>query len=195
MTLDLAIEKIKSYLSSYTLIPPTEFLYFISLLSIRKLNRGDYFYKQGDEFKLMGFVVKGLLHNFYIKNEEEITNYFISEGEPATCYANLLTNTPASFNCRAIENTYLLVINYEDFKKLYSRHSCWERIGRLGAEKVYIEKENRESEFLLLTGEERYHNFVKRNPHLINRVPLNIIATYIGLRPQSLSRIRAKTTK
>lgn len=187
-----AFDKLKDYFSSMTVVPPTELIHFLSLISFKKIKKNEHFYVAGIQFDKMGFVLKGLLYNYYTKdNGDEVVNYFIPEGHPATCYANLLTETPASYSCRAIEDTYLITVQYSDFKKLYERHRCWDRIGRLGAEKNYIEKEIRERDFLILSGEQRYENFVKTNPHIMDRIPQSMIATFIGIRPESLSRIRA----
>lgn len=185
-----AIESIKNYFSSLTIVPPSEIIHFTTLLSFKKIDKDEYFYKESEIFDEIGFVIKGLLYNYYTKSEDDISvNYFIHEGKPATCYANLLTKTPASFSCRALETTYLITIKYDDFKKLYARHVCWERIGRLSAEDLYIEKERREFEFFM-TGEQRYQSFLKNYPKLQNRIPQYLIASYIGIKPESLSRIR-----
>lgn len=193
MILDEAVESIKRFFASLVFVPPTEFLYFARLISFQSLKKGDHFYVAGEKFDKMGFVVKGLMYNYYTKDDQTtIANYFIKEGMPATCYADLLQKVPASFSCKALEDSYLLTIRYEDFQKLFSRHNCWDRIARLSAEKLYIEKEVREMEFLLLTAEKRYENFVKCHPQLVNRVPQQLIATYLGIRPESLSRIRSQ---
>lgn len=192
MNLKEAVESIKEYFSSLTYIPPQELIHFLSLLSLKVVEKDEFFYKQNENFNEMGFVVKGLLYNFYTKPDDSINvNYFIHEGMPITCYANLLTNTPASFSCKALEKSYILIIPYRSFKNLYNRHSCWERLGRLSAEDLYIEKEERETEFFL-GGEERYALFVKKYSRLVNRVPQYLIASYIGITPESLSRIRKK---
>ena len=168
-------------------------LHFLKMLSFKKVEKGDFFYRENEHFGDIGFVVKGLLYNFYkVSDEKIVVKYFIHEGMPATCYADLLMERPASFSCKAIETSYLVTIKLKDFQSLYARHSCWDRVGRLNAEKLYIEKETREYEFLILTGEERYARFVKRFPNLINRVPQYLIATFIGVEPESLSRIRRR---
>lgn len=190
MNLTESIEAIKQYFDKFTYVPPAEVLYFISKISLKKIEKDEHFYKQNEPFDQIGFVVKGLLYNYYTKEDHTIAvNYFVHEGMPATCYANLLTNTPASFSCKAIETTYMLIIKYKDFQSFYGRHLCWDRIGRLSAEDLFIEKERREFEFFM-TGEERYRHFVKNYPKLQNRVPQYLIASYIGLKPESLSRIR-----
>ncbi len=195
MNLKDALDTVQEYFRSLTYIPPAELLHFVSHVSLKKIEKDEFLYKQNEHFGEIGFVVKGLLYNFYTKADGSINvNYFIHEGMPVTCYANLLTQTPASFSCKAIEKSYILVIQYKDFKNLYTRHSCWERLGRLSAESLYIEKESREAEFFL-GGEERYVHFLNKYSKLNNRVPQYLIASYIGITPESLSRIRKKIIK
>lgn len=187
------IQSLIEFLSTFAQIPPAEILYFTSKLSFEKIKKDDYFFKQNEHFDKIGFVISGLLYNFYTRDSKAIhVNYFINEGMPATCYANLLTGTPAVFSCKALENTYLITIKYSDFKELYSRHPCWNLIGRLNAEKLYIEKEKREYEFLVLSSQEKYSNFIANHPKIINRVPQYLIASYVGVKPESLSRLRAQ---
>lgn len=193
MILDDAIDSVKKFFASLVFVPPSEFLHFAKLVSFQIVKKGEHLYVTGEKFNKIGFVVKGLMYNYYTRDDKTtIANYFIKDGMPATCYADLLQNIPASFSCKAIEDTYLITIQYEDFQKLFLRHHCWDRIARLSAEKLYIEKEIREMEFLLMPAEKRYENFVKNYPQLINRVPQQLIATYLGIRPESLSRIRSQ---
>lgn len=185
-------ENIKNHLLTLAAIPPLEWIHFATLLSIKKIKKGEIYFHQGESFDQIGFVVSGLMHNYYsLPNDEIAVNYFIHEGMPVTCYADQLLKKPASFSCKAIEDTTLVNIKFKDFEKLYNRHTCWEKIGRLSAEKLYIEKEIRERDFLMMDAKQRYENFVNTNPKIINRVPQYLIASYLGIKPESLSRIRA----
>ncbi len=132
--------------------------------------------------------------NYYTTLDGEISvKNFISEGKPVTCYSNLLLGTPASFSCEFLENTTLITLKYRDLKKLYASHLCWERLGRLSAEQIFIDKEQREFEFLTLDAKSRYRNFCKNEASVLNRVPQYLIASYIGITPVALSRLRAKS--
>lgn len=185
------LEKLTEYLKNMVIIPPTELLYFTTKLSYQKVKKGEHFYHAGEMFDRIGFVVSGLLYNYYLKSDGEfVANYFIPEGMPATCYGNLITNTPAHFSCKALEDTHLITIKYEDFKKLYTRHPCWDKLGRLSAEKLYIEKEQREKDFLLMSAEERYNNYKENFPKLTERIPQHILSSFLRIRPETISRIK-----
>lgn len=164
----------------------------VRCLRIKKLKKGEFYYKQGEHFDEVGFVLKGLLYNYYTNQDGEIfVKTFISEGQPVTCYSNLMTATPASFSAQTLEPTVLITLKYMDLQSLYSRHVCWERMGRISAEKLFIEKEKREFEFLSMDAKARYMSFVQRMPNLLNRIPQYLIASYIGVSAVSLSRLRS----
>lgn len=188
-----AFESFQKFLNSFASVPLTEWAYLIPLMRFKTLQKGDYYFQQNEKFDELGFVLSGLLYNHYNLNNGELTvKNFIYEGQLVTCYTDLLLNRPASFSCLALETTRLIIVKYADLQKLYTRHICWERIGRLAAEKQFILKESRETDFLFLDAKRRYLKFVQENSTLVNRVPQYLIASYIGISPASLSRIRSE---
>ncbi len=186
---------LKKYLSTFIEIPFQEWAYFSSVLRMRKIAKDEFYFRQGDAVDEIGFVIEGLFYNFYAnKKAEDSVKYFIPEGNAIACLSSLILNLPASFSGQALEDSTLLTIKFSDLQKVFLRHSCWERMGRLSAEKLYIEKEIREERFLRTDARKRYEYFVKEHPNLVNRVPQYLIASYLGMTPVSLSRIR-KTRK
>jgi CRP-like cAMP-binding protein len=187
-------EVFKNYLSTFLSVPPLEWLAMVKVLKLRQLEKDSFYYKQGEPFDEVGFVVKGALYNFYTTDSGDINvKTFRCEGQPVTCYTDLLLGIPASFSCKTLEKTTLIAIKYQDLVRLYDRHKCWERMGRLSAEKLFIEKEKRELEFLSMDAKQRYESFARQNPTLLNRAPQYLIASYIGISPASLSRIRGES--
>ncbi len=177
-------------------IPPPEWLHLVPLLKIKHILKDTYYFKQGDSVYEIGFVVKGLLYNFYTKADgEELVKYFIPEGKLVAAYSSLILNQPAFYSCKTLEDTTLVTIQYSDLLNLYKRNACWEKMGRINAEKQYIEKELREYQFLAHSALERYEFFVKENKHILNRIPQYLIASYLGMSPVSLSRIRNPNNK
>jgi CRP-like cAMP-binding protein len=186
-----AFETLKDYLGTLVEIPPLQWLQLLKHLKIRKLKKGDCYIQQGEIFDEIGFVIQGLMYNSYMDPDgKEYVKAFLSEGKPVTCYSDMLRGVASSFSSTALEPTLLVTLKFSDLQKLYRTHSCWERMGRLSAEKLYIEKEQREWQFLLGDAKSRYENFVQENRGLIDRIPQYLIASYIGISPVSLSRIR-----
>ena len=133
------------------------------------------------------------MYNFYTnaKGEEFVKN-FVTEGNPVASYMSVIRGNPAAYSCMAIEDTLLVTLKYSDLKKLYETYSCWERMGRVNAEQCYFETEQREQQLLTMDATERYELFMKQNARLASRVPQYLIASYIGVSPVTLSRIRSK---
>lgn len=168
-----------------------EWLRIAKLLRYKTLKKGDFYFHQGEPVSEISFVTKGLLYNFYTNSEgEDFVKYFIPEGNLVACYSSLLQGIPAAFSCQALEQTKMISLPFEKLQALYQSSAFWERMGRLSAEKLYIEMEKREQCFLMADAKGRYENFVQEKPELVQRVPQYLIASYIGISPVSLSRIR-----
>jgi len=178
-------------LEGFFSVPPTEWIHLARLLKIRRLNKGEYYFKQGDPVNEVGFVTKGLLYNFYTNSDgDEYVKYFVREHGFLGCYSSLIQGTPAVFSSQTLEPTILFTMRYDDLKNLFQRHAHWERLGRIMAERLYIEKEVREHDFLMSNAKCRYEGFLKSHSDLAQRIPQYLIASFIGISPVSLSRIR-----
>lgn len=187
-----SFDSLKKYLGTFASIPPTQWISFAAMLRMRKLEKGEFYFREGETFPEIGFVVKGLLFNFHTNAEgAEIVSAFRKEGDLVACYSDLLQNKPASYSSKTLEPTLLVTIPYEKLRNLYSQHPCWDRIGRLSAEALFVQKEHREHMFMTLDAAGRYEAFLKENRALSERVPQYLIASFIGVSPVSLSRIRA----
>lgn len=189
------LANLKKFFSDFFEVPPLEWLYLARLLKVQNLKKDDFYFRQGDPVKEISFVAKGLIVNFYTSDAgEDFIKYFVQEKTFVGCYSSLLLGVPASFSSQALEPSTLVTLQYKDLESLYRRHPCWERMGRIIAEKLYVEKEKREQYFLMADAKARYEGFLKDSPGLAQRVPQYLIASYIGISPVSLSRIRKSDT-
>jgi len=186
---------LKKFFNDCFEVPPLEWLHLARSLKVQYLKKDEFYFHQGEPVKEISFVAKGLMVNFYTSEAgEDFIKYFVQEKTFVGCYSSLLLGVPASFSSQALEATTLVTLQYKDLENLYRRHVCWERMGRIIAEKLYIEKEKREQYFLMADAKARYEGFLQDNPELIQRVPQYLIASYIGISPVSLSRIRKDET-
>ncbi|MFC0183221.1 cAMP-binding domain of CRP or a regulatory subunit of cAMP-dependent protein kinases [Pseudarcicella hirudinis] len=150
-----------------------------------------FFLQVGQIAPQLCFVKKGLLRNFVKKNDTtEIVNSFSEELTFNLVNVSFLTQTPSSEYIQALEDTELLTIDYKNMQKLYSHHHGWERIGRLLLESAVIEQNLRIRSFLEETAQMRYEKFMQRYPGLLHRTHQYHIASYLGITPESLSRLR-----
>ena len=182
---------LKSVIDKLVSPPGKEWEFFAALFAPRKLDSGNYFLRAGAKSGSLCFVNAGLLRFFYETGDgKEFNKSFSKENEFAGNYSAYLTGTESRFNIQALEDSHLLVASFSDIEALYDRHPCWEKFGRSMAEQLYIKKEQREAEFLLDDAETRYRNFLARNPGLEQRLTQYQVASYLGITPVALSRIR-----
>lgn len=186
----IALKQVLNHLVS----PPVEELDMIcQLFRTQSFKQGEYIIRAGDTSKELSFINAGLLRYFYqTADGKEYNKSFITENQFSASYSAYLTNSPARFSIQALEDSHLLMADLKTVVGLFNQHRCWEKLGRLLAEQLYIKKEGREAEFLLDDAETRYHKFLKSYPGLEDRVPQYHIASYLGITPVALSRIRKR---
>ncbi|MCG8310193.1 MAG: Crp/Fnr family transcriptional regulator [Cytophagales bacterium] len=166
---------------------------FLSLVSEKEIKKGSDFIGAGQFPKSLGFVKEGLFRYYYIDRKgEEFTKGFFPEGTVLSSYSAMIEKRPSYFAIQALEDSKIEVVDYLKVSALLSDHPCWKDFLIAQLQKAFITKETREREFLLLDAEERYFKFKERFPTLENRIRQHIIASYLGIAPESLSRIRRK---
>jgi CRP-like cAMP-binding protein len=174
-------------------IPTEEWDFFSLLTSHRIIAKNSCFVQMGESIVDIGFCVNGLFRLYYTTADgNEFNKNFCTNGDFVTCYSALLQNVPAFFSIQALANSSLITVEYRHFQSLRTRHICWEQLARLVAEMLYLHKETRERELLLLSAEERYLRFMRRFGPLADQIPLYHAASYLGITPVALSRIRRR---
>ena len=155
------------------------------------LKAGEYFSEAGRIAHRVAFVTEGILRVCYYKREgDEITRYFIDEDNFAVDLNSFQTQIPSSEYIQAILPCKLLVFEREQLKNLSDTIMSWDGIMGKISNKALMDKVNRISPMLAEDAKTRYLEFFKRYPGLSNRIPLNYLASYIGITKNSLSRIR-----
>ena len=165
---------------------------FLSKFYPVSLKKGDYFIKEGQVSRQLGYIITGSMLCYYDKEGEEIIDEFSLDKEFITDYRSFLTNTPAEKNVRCLEDTELMVINYDDLQEQYDLSPTFEKVGRLMAEALFMNWQQKAKSLLLDDAEARYLKLVAKRPNLPQRVPQYLIASYLGVKPETLSRIRKR---
>ena len=165
---------------------------FLSKFKPVSLKKGDYFIREGQISRKVGFIVKGSMLCSYNKDGEEIIDEFSLDKEFITDYFSFLTNSPSGKDVKCLENTELVVIGYEDMQKLYAQNPIFEKVGRLMAEALFMNWQQKAKSLMLDDAEARYLKLIARRPDLPQRVPQYLIASYLNVKPETLSRIRKK---
>ncbi|MFC6103563.1 Crp/Fnr family transcriptional regulator [Olivibacter domesticus] len=189
------MEALTTAIKSFIRLSTEEEKLISTLFREMELKPGEYFLEEGKVCKYVAFVVKGLLR-FYINDDgEEKTGYFSNEGDFLSYYPSFLTQTVADKYIQALEPTKLFVIDYDRLQHLYKNIQEGERFGRLAIEQVYLSAVRQLDSFYNDPPEKRYQQFLNTYPNLVQRIPQYYIASYVGIKPQSLSRIRKRLVK
>ena len=154
------------------------------------LKKGEFFSKSGLISDRIGFVNKGLLRSYYNIKGKENTTFFQGTGSVAAALLSFLQMKPAIENIQALEDSELLIIQKKDLLELYERSWKWQQVGRVLIENYYVKMEQRIISLQTQSANERYRIFLKDFPELIQTVPLQYIASFLGMTPEPLSRAR-----
>jgi len=144
--------------------------------------------------KNLSIIIKGSAGIFVWKDNSTVCLDLCYENSFFGDYMSFLTQTQTNIFTKAIETTEVFSISYTQLNKLYESSSIGVNIGRIASEALYIEKQTQQIDLLTLTAEERYLKLLERQPEIIQRTPQKIIASYLGVTPESFSRIRKKLT-
>lgn len=165
--------------------------FMLSLFKQVSLKKDEYFLEIGTRCRQVAYIQSGVLRIYYPNDKgEETTCYFSLPNEFVTSFSSLTTQKPSSENIQAIVPTEIFVIDYHDLEMLYKKIPVTQEFGRKAAENLAIIMEKRISLFLNHSADERYQYLLSNNPILIKTVPLQYLASYLGISPQHLSRLR-----
>lgn len=156
----------------------------------KKVKKGEFLCIPGETAHEIGFILKGAFRVYYLVEGKESTRFIGCENIFITSTPSFTTQTPSIEYVEALENSELLMLSFQDLQKMYQLSHKWERMVRLLAEYSYVEQQQRIYSLIALSAQERYESLVQNRPDLIQRVPQYIIANYLGISPETLSRIR-----
>lgn len=161
-------------------------------LTVRQLQKGDFLVKEGQVCRHVSFINKGLVRLYYSFEGKDISIGFIGSGEYTAEYESFLTRKPASQNIEALSDAELVDLEYNDMQQLYAQYACFQEFGRKIAEILFIMLNQRNTALLALSPEDRYRQMIVTQPSLLQHVPQYMLASFIGVTPEHLSRIRKK---
>ncbi len=175
------------------LLPENRVEELLSIGTEKSILATEYFIEAGEKPQKIAFIFKGLFRYVYCNDKgDEFTKAILPENNFISSYSAMVLGKPSYFSIEALENSKVLEIVWSDFNQLKDGDIFWLQFLMKFIEKGYIIKEKRERDLLLLDAETRYRNFLTEFPGMDQRVKQGIIASYLGIQPETLSRIRKK---
>lgn len=182
----------KTFLSQHLNIGLEDWEIIRSKLRERDAKKAEILTAHGQVEKNLYFVMDGILRLFYEADNKDITLNFAFPNSFISCYSSFLTTDKTDFNLQALTDCKLAYLTKEDLEYLYLHTTCGQELGRILAEKLFLYLSERENAFLLKSPTQRYLDLFEEQARLIQEIPQKYLASYIGITPQALSRIRAK---
>lgn len=189
-------EGILKNVSRYVTLDEGEKEYFVSLLQMKRLRKRQYLVQAGEQCRYECYVSKGCLRQYYVDdNGQEHTMMFAIEDWWTSDMYSLVTGEPSLTNVEAMEDSELLLIERTHFDELLLKAPKFERHFRIMLQRAFIAHQRRLIDNMSRPAEQRYMRFTEQYPQLEQRMPLKYIASYLGITPESLSRIRGQKVK
>lgn len=186
------MEQIRQLFEKTSTLTDQKWQVFSSRLVMQKYPRKHLLLKTGQIENYLSFVEKGIIRYYIPGDQNDLTFDFSFEKDFVSAYSSFLTRTPAKFCIETLTATTLWSLSYDNLQQIYNETSVCNKIGRHAAESLFQRKSERELSLLNDTAEQRYLNLFSEQSNLIQKIPLKYIASYIGITPQALSRIRKR---
>ena len=185
------IIKLKNYLNSLEIFTLQEIDEFIGLSSYEVLKKNDYFIQEGSVCKKVGFVGSGIFRTYYLSSDAEDVTYCLTFPDSLlSAYSSLITQQKTVENIQAITRAELLTFPKQELDRLVTTHQNWLLFMKQIAESQYIEMEKRIFQLQKEKASNRYRDLLEKHPDYIQNIPLQYLASYLGITQRHLSRLR-----
>jgi CRP-like cAMP-binding protein len=186
------MKDLEIYIQTYFGIPQEDLAKIARLFEPQEIAKGDFYLKHGMYCQTLSFIRSGLLRIYATYDGKEITQWICGKDYFITELSSLIFGTPSKFNIQALSNTTLYTISKENYLKLGLMVPKWNELEKLFVARCFSTLEDRIFSLLSMPAEERYKFFFAAYPELFNQVPLQYIASLLGMTPETFSRIRKK---
>lgn len=186
------MNRLRKILNEKVDISENDWAFIASKLQIKDFQKKDFLIQKNTTEQNIYFILKGVFRIFIELPEKDVTSDFGFPNNFISSYSSFLTQTQSVATIQSLTKSQVVYITKGDLHEIYKNTACGESMGRIFAEEFFMYKSKRELSFMKDSPTERYLNLFKEQQNLIQEIPQKYLASYIGITPQALSRIRAK---
>jgi CRP-like cAMP-binding protein len=187
--------ELEKYINTYFGVSQDDLAAISNFFKPKTFKKGEFFLKTGRYADKLGFVQSGIIREYVILDDKEVTKWISTEGYFVVDLASFIFHQTARWNIQALTDCELFVIDLADYQKIGTIVPGWTELEKLFIAKCFMVLEDRILQHLHLTAEERYEKLFSFNKELFNHVPLQYLASMLGMTPETLSRIRKKAIR
>ena len=187
--------ELEKYIQTYFGVSKDDLIKISSFFKTFTLKKGDFFLKSGKYCTQLGFLQSGIMREFVDIDDKEITKWISTKGYFVVDLSSFLFQEPARWNIQALTDCEIYIIDQRDYQNIGRVIPRWAELEKLFIAKCFTVLEDRILTHLSMTAEERYNHLFHFNKELFNQVPLQYLASMLGVTPETLSRLRKKAVK
>ena len=184
--------ELEKYIINYFGVKENDVSNIVTFFKPIQLKKGDYFLRKGKPSDRLAFLQSGILREFLDVDEKEITKWISTKGYFIVDLGSFVFNQPSRWNIQALTDCELFIIDTNDYHKLSEIVPQWLALEKLFITKCFTILEDRVLQHLSMSAEERFNQLFQFNKELFNIVPLQYLASMLGMAPETLSRLRKK---
>ena len=188
-------ESIKKFFERFTLVEPKDLYQLVPYLEIREFGKKEIILKEGEVENYLNLVVKGMLRKYIMAGKKETTLQLATEGHMIHSETSFQTRQPSEVIIESIEPSIVICINAENTRKAFATMENAEHISRLLIAYMFLKKDARLVNQLKLSTRQRFLKYLDEHPHMLQRVPQRILASYLDIKPETFSRLKHLVVK